>query len=1600
MSTDGLLDLAARRRELLRRRLAEAKLLETPAPQPESAGAAGTERPLSPAQQRMWSIQQLDPSTVGYNVTIALDIRGELDAGLLEQAVHTLVARHDILRTVYRMAGGDDTGSDPSGSRVVQVVQEQLPPAYDLFDVRDLQPPAREARTDALARAVAAQPFDLSADSPLRVRLIRTGDSTSTLVVVAHHIVWDDGTTAVFFGELMDTYQRLVRGEPVPAGRAAGQYADVAPGTADATDEAGLTHWRDRLDPLPALLDLPGISGGAGGAGQERSRPLRPGIGRLVRELARREGASTFMVLFAAVSALLHKHTGAGEFLVGAPVVNRDFPGADGIIGYLGNTIPLRAEVDPSDDFRTLLARSRATCAEAYAHQHVGLDDIAKAVQPQRVRDDARLFNVVLSLRSPVLEPFRAAGLGATRRHVPGSDARFDLTLAVETDGDDLAVEANYPAGDAADEQVRRLLEDLDRLLHAALTDPATPLGELDLLAPAERRQVLHTWNDTAAPAVERPLPDWFADQAARTPDALAVTVPGDPGAELTYAELNARANRLARHLAGRGIGPEDTVALAVPRSPAMMVAALGILKAGAAYVPVDPSYPAERVRLMLTDSRPGLLITTSPVAGNLPDEGVPRLLLDTADAAARLDALPATDLSDRDRTAPLRPDNPAYVIYTSGSTGIPKGVVVTHRALSNHLDWAVRRFTGLGGRTLLHSSVSFDFTVTPMYGTLLCGGVLELCEDGPDAIANATGPATFLKLTPSHLPLLPSVRFADSGPRTVVIAGEALHGESLADWRPPAGGTTDVINEYGPTETTVGATLFDITDLAEGAPPHGPVPIGRPVTNTRCYVLDRALRPVPAGVAGELYIGGTQLARGYLGRPGLTAARFVAAPFGEPGERLYRTGDRARWRADGSLEFIGRVDEQVKIRGFRVEPGEIEAVLARHPAVAQAVVVGRSDGPGGLYLAAYVVLSDPTTGDPTTGDAATDGAAGGVDGTVLREYLAGELPEHMVPAAVVVLDKLPLSPSGKADRRALPAPEFTAAAPAARKPSGETEQTLARLFAETLRLDEVGVADSFFEIGGDSILAIQLVSRARKAGLKLLPRDVFEHRTVESLATAVRPATQPQPAAAPDDPVGPVEPTPIMRSFAERGPLGDGHRMSLVLEVPPLEQRALVRVAQAVFDTHDALRARLDRSADRPRLTVRERGAVRADTVVRRVAAPAGPAPDLVAAELEAAAARLDPEAGVMAQLVWFDAGQEHGRLLLVVHHLVVDGVSLRILAEDLAAAWRAVETGGEPALPPVGTSLRGWSRGLTERAPSRAGELAHWREVLTGPDPLLGSRRPDPARDTWSTVRTLTVELDTATTEALLTTVPQAFYGAVDDVLLAGLGLAVAAWQRDRGVETPSLPVLMEGHGREESAVPGADLSRTVGWFTTQYPVRLDLTGIALDDAFAAGSAAGDLVKRVKENLRSAPDHGIGHGMLRYLDPGATELSALPLPQLGFNHLGRVDTGDGAWSIAPGGIGAAYDPDMPVPTTLVVNAVTEHGPDGPRLTAHWMYAGDLLAAADVQDLADRWRKALDAIAGHAAGPGAGGHTPSDLSLVSLDQAQLDALEAKWKKA
>ena len=807
----------------------------------------------------------------------------------------------------------------------------------------------------------------------------------------------------------------------------------------------------------------------------------------------------------------------------------------------------------------------------------------------------------------------------------------------------------------------------------------------------------------------------------------------------------------------------------------------------------------------------------------------------------------------------------------------------------------------------MLHTPPSFDAGVTVLYGALACGGTVVTAGLDEDLPAVLAGPLTFLKMTPSHLAILDALPRYCAPAGRLMTGAEALAAHRAAAWRERHPGVS-VVNHYGPTELTVGCAHYVIRPGQEIPGPL--VPFGRPFANTRAFVLDGGLGLVPDGVTGELYVAGAQLARGYLGRAGLTAGRFVACPFGPAGARMYRTGDLARWH-DGQLVYAGRADAQVKVRGFRVEPGEVAAVLAAHPRVGQAVVIAREDTPGRKQLTGYVI------------PAADAGDDGGDAAEVLREYLAGRLPEYMVPAAIVALDGLPTTVNGKLDTSALPAPQFSGA-PGGRGPATAAEEVLCGLFAELLRTDRVGAEDGFFDLGGDSIMSMQLVARARAAGLVFSPRDVFTAQTPAGLAR-VADVAGPAGEAVADVGTGEVVLTPVMRWLLERGGPVGRFSQSVVMVVPAGAGLAnLDRALGAVVDHHDMLRARLEDDGGW-RLLVPEPRPGPAAGLVRRVDAAGVDAAGLgglAAAEQVAAAGRLDPAGGVMVQASWLDRGAgQPGLLVVVVHHLVVDGVSWRVLLPDLAAAWTAVAAGRPPVLDPVGTSFRRWSQLLAGAAgrEQTAGELAWWQQVLDGGDPVLGSRPLGPA-DTAGGMRRMAVPVAADLAGLLTGRVPGVFGCGVHEVLLAALAVAVMRWRPGR---RGGVLVDVEGHGREQVGAD-ADVSRTVGWFTSHYPVRLDPGAAAFTEVAAGGAAAGRVLKRVKEQVRQVPGNGLGFGLLRYLNPRAAPvLAEYPVPQIGFNYLGRftaagLDEGGAGqepavWRPAGRTLGGSADPDMP---------------------------------------------------------------------------------------
>ncbi len=1036
--------------------------------------------PLSHAQRRLWFLGRLEGPTATYNMPLALHLRGPLDTTALQAALADVVARHEALRTVFPETDGE--------------------PSQEIVDTRPGLPVVGPDEPDDFLH----RGFDLTVEPPFRARLLRLAAQEHVLQLVVHHIACDGWSLAPLARDILTAYDtRSPAAAPLPV-----QYADYTlwqhrllgdPKDPESRHASQLAYWRTALTGLPEQLELPfdhprppraSYRGAATGLMVDAQRH------RALHRLARASGATVFMAVRALIAALLTRLGAGTDIPLGVPVAGRTDPALDDLVGFFVNTLVLRTDTSGRPTFRELLARVRHTDLDGLAHQDLPFECLVEDLAPPRSTARHPLFQVLVVSQNNDRPRFRLPGLGIEAEEPPLGVAKFDLSFSLderhtpdaEPDGIEITVEYATDLFDAA--TVERMKGCLGRLLDAVLADPAARLGSLDILSARERNRMLVDWNATDRHIPSLSLPRMLEAQVARTPEAVALV---HEGASLSYAELNSRVNRMARLLAALGVGPEETVALFLPRSVELLVGLLGVVKAGAAYLPLDPDYPAERIAYMLDDARPLCTLTATGMAQRIPATDATRtVVLDDPAVREALAGQPDSDLTDAERTSPLRPDHPVYVIYTSGSTGRPKGVVFPSGALANLMDWHADTVGGgVGTTTAQFASLSFDAAAHEIFSALTSGKTLavprdEVRKDTPELVRWLARHDVHELFAPT--PVVETV--VDTARELglqlpaltdIVQAGEALTlRPALRDFCTAVPGRR-LHNFYGPTETHV-VTAHTVTrdELRSGTLS---VPIGGPVWNTRTYVLDAGLRPVPLGVWGELYVAGDCVARGYGGRGGLTAARFVADPFGRGG-RMYRTGDVVRWRADGTLDFSGRSDFQVKVRGFRVELGEVEAVVGAVDGVSRAVAVVREDRPGDRRLVAYVV--------PPAGRR--------VVGADVRRAVAEVLPEYMVPSVVVLADGLPLTVNGKVDRARLPVPDYGGTTGGT--PRDDREEALCRLFGEVLGAEQVGPEDGFFELGGHSLLAVRLVARIRaELGRELAVRDVFDHPTVRGVA-------------------------------------------------------------------------------------------------------------------------------------------------------------------------------------------------------------------------------------------------------------------------------------------------------------------------------------------------------------------------------------------------------------------------------------------------------------------------------------------------------------------
>ncbi|GAA3624811.1 hypothetical protein GCM10022419_132980 [Nonomuraea rosea] len=1359
--------------------------------------------PLSYAQQRLWFIGQLEGPSTTYHVPIVLRLSGDVDVEALGAALRDVIERHEVLRTVFPVADGQPY------QRVLRV--DELMWRMPVADVAPAE--LDEAVAEAVARA-----FDLTIDVPIRASLFEVGSGERVLVVVLHHIASDGWSRAPLARDVSVAYAARCAGRvpewaPLPV-----QYADYAlwqrellgdERDPDSVIAGQVAYWREALAGVPEELELPfDRPRPAVASHRGHSVPVEVPAevhARLV-EVARAAGVTTFMVVQAALAVLLSRLGAGGDVPIGTANAGRTDEALDDLVGFFINTLVLRTDLSGDPTFTDLLARVRETSLRALAHQDVPFEKLVEELAPSRSRARHPLFQVQLDLQNIAEAVLELPGVRAGGIAAGASVAKFDLEVRLgevfDPQGTPAGVRGSViGAADLFDPaSVGRIATRLAHMLELLVTDPQARIEAVDVLDSGERRRVLEEWNDTAGDTGV-PVVELFEARVALRPDAVAVVA----SEEVSYADLDERANRLAQVLVGEGVRAESVVGVCLERGVELVVALLAVWKAGAGYVPIDPGLPVERIGYLLGDSRAVLTVTSAEIAEELPAGRARLLVLDDAVTKLRLAAVPA-----------VRPERVmaggqvAYVIYTSGSTGRPKGVVVSQAGLANYVGWASAAY-GVGEGAPLHSSVAFDLTVTSLWVPLVSGAAVVVSDGG---LAEALPGVGLVKVVPAHLSLLAGSVVGDVG-RTWVVGGEALPGALVRSWLARSPGSV-VVNEYGPTETVVGCCVFEVragTVVGES------VPIGRPIANCRLYVLDDRLRPVVPGVAGQLYIAGVQVARGYVGRTDLTAERFVACPY-EPGARMYRTGDRVRWSADGQLMFLGRADDQVKIRGFRIEPGEVQAVLAAHPLVSQAAVVAREDLPGDVRLVAYVVGTD-------------------VQSDLVRRYTADRLPDYMVPSAVVVLDALPLTANGKLDRAALPAPEHTAGA--GRAPATAWEELLCQAFADVLGLPEVGVEDDFFALGGHSLLAVRLVSRIRALlGVEPALSMLFEAPTVAALAARLDDAdTARLPLTAVERP----ERVPLSYAQQRLWFIGQLEGPSATYNIPivlrlggDVNTQALGRALRDVIGRHEVLRTTFPATDGEPRQHV-----VPLDELTWELRT-AEVTPD----ELEAAVARearhafdLTTEAPIRASL--FEAGPGERVLVVVLHHIASDGWSRAPLARDVSVAYAARCAGRAPAWTPLPVQYADyalWQRELLgdEQDPDSviAGQVAYWREALAGvPEELeLPFDRPRPAVASHHG-HSVPVEVP-----AQVHAVARA--AGVTTFMVVQAALAVLLSRLGAGGD---VPIGTANAGRTDEA-----LDDLVGFFINTLVLRTDLSG---DPTFT------DLLARVRETSLRALAH-----------------------------------------------------------------------------------------------------------------------------------------------
>ncbi|MGE5409772.1 MAG: amino acid adenylation domain-containing protein, partial [Clostridiales bacterium] len=1443
--------------------------------------------PLSFAQQRLWFLEQLEPDSPFYNIPEIYKIKGEVDLETLQKSLNYVVKRHEVLRTIFISEDGIPR----------QIVLPELEVKIELMDFSSYEEIQKNKAVEEILDKQAKTPIKITEAPLFRFSLIKKEKDEFIVLMIIHHIISDDWSTGIMFREISLVYENLLANSAFELEDLSVQYADYAYWQRDWLKgeilQKQLNYWKNKLEGIVPMISLP----------VDHARPavqtfngsfvtfeFSEELSQEVKNICRAEGSTLYMVLMAAFQMLLYKYSGQEDFCIGTPIANRNNTDAEKLIGFFVNTLVIRNDAENKISFSKLLKKVKETSLEAYTYQDIPFEQVVEAVQPVRDLSHSPLFQVMFVIQNAanIKRNIKTTQFQISPVEAHSGTAKFDITLFMLEDNGKIGGAFEYNRDLFERETIEKMIAHYINILKQAVSGPEKKISQIGLLSRQEEDRQLKEINEAdQIELIEGFMHQAFEKQVEKMPEAVALKTLDK---EISYSELNRYSNILANRLIDKGIRADDKVAIFLDRSVELVAGLLGILKSGGAYIPVEVSYPKERIRYILEDSRPKIILTKKKYSGILNElnnlnefNGSNIIYIDEEEESYGKELNPRKELNPE---IEIESDNLAYIIYTSGSTGKPKGVMISHCGLRSYLSWALNAYPiKEGNGSILHSTIAFDATVTALYPALIAGKSVMILPEGNDI--ELLGKAllenkdfSLIKITPAHLDILSS-QLQDVEikglTRSFVIGGENLSYSQIEKWQANAPNTL-LFNEYGPTETVVGCIVFEASKMTQV---EGSVPIGRVIPNTRIYVLDEDLRPVAQGLVGELYIGGISLARGYLNKAQLTAEKFIADPFSSiPGQRLYRTGDMVRVLKSGILEFLGRTDSQVKIRGYRIELGEIENVIKETLHLKDALAIVKIESNGSKRLVAFCLKENK---DEDNEDEKKEALM--KDSALLRKLLSERLPEYMIPSRFVFLDSFPITSNGKVNRKALDElilKDETSEARVIISPRNADEMKMQKIWKEVLNVENISIHDNFFELGGDSIVAMQVIARANQSGFDINVRDLFQNPTIEKLSLKTGSSKKVLTEQGPVTGILPL--TPIQNwFFSQRLNEPDHYNQSVMFELNSvLDIKAVHEIFTHIIEHHDALRAQFVFDEKEWKESISE---IKPDSskvieyhnlseeteVYSRV--------EMICNRLQS---DLDISEAPLLRVAYFKTPDELDDLMLIViHHLVVDAVSWRILFDDLQLSLKQYLQGKEIHLPHKTSSYKTWAEKLIDYSRNNEfiDEVKYWKGILSKDYPEI-PRDYIEAENFESSASSLSVSLSSEITGALLSKANDAFRTDINDLLLTALTRSFSTL-----TGKSRLLINLEAHGRD-FAFEDIDVSRTVGWFTNLYPAALDLEGVY---------ETSEAIKTVKEQLRQIPEKGRNFGIIKYLSEDINlrkTFEDLKEPEIIFNYLGQFNS------------------------------------------------------------------------------------------------------------